>query len=157
MNSRYTTVGLVWVMVLCVCGSVRAETLRFPADRPVDILHIKLDLTVNIPKKFTGGSAEIRFVPLREVSSIRFDAVDFDVTRVTLGVDGESARPVEYSNDGEVIEILLGDRPLGPADRATLRCAGCHAHACVGMFTECRDLSPRPGRTLRRRPYLIVP
>ncbi|MCH7995694.1 MAG: M1 family metallopeptidase [Planctomycetes bacterium] len=121
MNSRYTTVGLVWVMVLCVCGSVRAETLRFPADRPVDILHIKLDLTVDIPKKFTGGSAEIRFVPLREVSSIRFDAVDFDVTRVTLGVDGKSARPVEYSNDGEVIEILLGDRPLDPATRATVR------------------------------------
>lgn len=112
---------LVPVAFLLVVVFVRAEEpRRVAADRPVDILHIKLDLKVDVPKKTVGGTATIDLVALRDLASIRLDAVDFDVSRVTLALGEARAAPVEYVNDGEAIEVLFGDTPLSAGSPATL-------------------------------------
>ncbi|MFQ5461784.1 MAG: M1 family aminopeptidase [Phycisphaerae bacterium] len=111
----------VVVLVLAgVVGSAWAGVLHFPADRPADIEHIKLTLRVDVPKETAQGSASIDLVALRELSSIRFDAVDFDVSGVTMTRDGRN-EPVRYLNDGESITLLLGDQPLPAGEKVSVR------------------------------------
>ena len=76
--------------------AVRAdEPFRAAADRPVDIRHIGLDLTVDIPGKTAVAKAKIDLLALRKVHSIKFDAVDFDVSTVTFARGEAPAAPVE--------------------------------------------------------------
>jgi len=109
---------VVWVFVGFV-SVIRADVLKFPADRPADIKHIKLDLRVDIPKKVAGGTATIDLVALRELSSIRFDAVDFEVASVTI-TRGGNRTDVKHLNDGESIMLLLSDHPLADGEEVTV-------------------------------------
>ncbi|MEK7731386.1 MAG: aminopeptidase, partial [Planctomycetota bacterium] len=86
------------------------EPVRFAADRPVDIKHIALDLRVDVPAKHVEGTATIDFVAQREVSSVRFDAVEFVVTTVTLARDARPPAPADYLNGGESIEVFFGEK-----------------------------------------------
>lgn len=97
------------------------EPVRFAADRPVDVKHIALDLRVDVPAKRVEGSATIDLVALREVSSVRFDAVDFAVTNVTLARGESPPTPADYRNDGQRIEVFFGGQPLGEKMSATIR------------------------------------
>ncbi len=108
----------VWV-VLTGMATTDAGELHFPADRPADIVHIKLDLHVNVPDKSVGGTATIDLVALRELRSIRFDAVDFDVTSVTMTRGGRRSS-TSYQNDGQSITLLLGARPLAAGEKASV-------------------------------------
>ncbi len=96
------------------------EPIRFAADRPVDIKHIALDLRVDVPAKHVEGTATIDLTALREVSSVRFDAVDFAVSKVTLARDSGAPAPADYSNDGKSIEVSFGDSPLGEGSGAKI-------------------------------------
>jgi len=102
-----------------VAGSAWAGELHFPADRPADIEHIKLTLRVDVPEETAQGSASIDLVALRELSSIRFDAVDFDVSGVTMTRDGRRDS-VRHLNDGESITLLLGDHPLPAGEKVSV-------------------------------------
>jgi aminopeptidase N len=86
------------------------EPIRFAADRPVDMKHIALDLRVDVPAKHVEGTATIDLTALREVSSVRFDAVDFAVSKVTLARDSGAPAPADYSNDGQSIEVFFGEK-----------------------------------------------
>lgn len=111
-------VGAVVVVLGCVVP-VRAGELRFPADRPADITHLKLDLRIDIPKERCTGAATIDLTALRELSSIRFDAVDFEVSGVTM-TRGKERHAVRFLNDGDSITLLLSDAPLRSGDKATV-------------------------------------
>jgi len=97
---------------------------RFAADRPLDLEHIALDLRVDVPKKYVEGGAVLDLVALREVTSIRLDAVDFTVSAVTVARDGREAVAADYQNDGKSIEVFLGE-PLaeGAKVRVTIHYA----------------------------------
>ena len=69
------------------------EPLRFAGERPVDVKHIALELKVDVPAKGVEGTATIDLVALREVSSVRFDAVDFAVNGITLTRDSIVPKP----------------------------------------------------------------
>ncbi|MFQ5413003.1 MAG: M1 family aminopeptidase [Phycisphaerae bacterium] len=118
---RSRIVFAVWLLASVGVGF--ADTLRFPADRPVDIQHIRLDLNIDLPGKTASGTATTRLVALRDVPSIRFDAVDFDVASVTLVRRGGPAKDVDFINDGASIEVLLGDDPLVRGETAMVRLA----------------------------------
>jgi aminopeptidase N len=90
---------------------------RFAADRPADVKKIAIDARVDIPAKRFQGTAVVDVVALREISSIRFDAVDFDVSNVTISHDGGPSQPADYRNDGESIEMFFQEKPL-PAGAA---------------------------------------
>jgi len=96
------------------------EPTRFAADRPVDIKHIALELKVDVPAKHVEGTATIDLAALREVSSVRFDAVDFAVTKVTLARGESPPAPADFRNDGQGIEVFFGDQPLGERMSATI-------------------------------------
>jgi len=96
------------------------EPTRLSADRPVDIKHIALDLKVDVPAKHVEGTATINLAALREVSSVRLDAVDFNVTKVTMARGESPPAPADYRNDGQSIEVFFGDQPLGEKMSATI-------------------------------------
>ncbi len=122
MHTRALRVVSV-VSVLVLAANLMAaddEPLRVAGDRPADIVHIKLDLKVDIPAKTVAGTATIDLVALRDLKSIRFDAVDFKVSGVKLSRGEGAPLPIEYVNDGDSIEVLLGDRALETNARATV-------------------------------------
>ena len=53
---------------------------RFPADRPVDSLHIRLNLNVDLKQKSVAGTASVDLDALRDVSTVTFDAANLDVS-----------------------------------------------------------------------------
>lgn len=101
-------VAVFWVGV-ARAGDEPKDPQRFAADRPVDCLHIKLELNVNVAEKHVYGKARIDLVALREVSSIVLNAVNFETSAVRLAIDGRKPVAVEYVNDGEKIEVLPAD------------------------------------------------
>ncbi len=120
---RRTTRCLLAVLTLCCLNTATSaeEPLKTAGDRPADIRHIKIDAAVDIPKKTFTGSATIDLVALRELSAIRFDAVDFDVDKVTFARGEGPAAPIEFVNDGKAIEVIIGDNPLTRGTAATVR------------------------------------
>lgn len=88
-----------------------ADEFRPIADRPVDIRHIRLDLDVDLPHKHVDAVASIELTPLREVSSVAFDAVNFETSAVAVAVAPDSLKPARYANDGKRVEVFF-ERPL---------------------------------------------
>ena len=76
-----------------------AEPLRTAGDRPVDIQHIRLDLTVDLPKKTVDAAATLTLKALRPLASFALDAVDFEVKKVTLA-NGDNALILIELNGG---------------------------------------------------------
>jgi aminopeptidase N len=101
-------------------SSPSTEPLRFAADRPVDIRHIALDLRVDVPAKRVEGIARIDLVALRDVSSVRLDAVDLTVTKVTFARGEAEGSDAHYSYDGQSLEAFFGDAPLKEGAAATV-------------------------------------
>ncbi len=120
MYYRILTSILVLLTVTLTAVAQEDGPFRTAGDRPTDIEHIRLDLKVDIPNKTAGGQATIDLVALRDTRSIRFDAVDFDVSRVTIARGEGRPAPVRFTDDGDAIELLLGDAPLVPGTKATI-------------------------------------
>lgn len=97
--------------------STFADTFRAAEDRPLDMLHIALDLAVDIPAKTVAGTATLQLQALRDVSSIRLNAVDFTVSRVTVTRPDQGPVAAEFINDGEHLTVLPGDTPLARGAR----------------------------------------
>jgi aminopeptidase N len=96
--------------VLAIIIAVRAQTpepLRTPADRPVDVKHIRLDLKVDLPNKTVDGVATITLESLRPLNTLSLDAVEFEVTKVTLVGDDNGGTPVPFTHDGKHLDLDL--------------------------------------------------
>lgn len=105
MFRRFVLLCYVVPFVVAATGFVTAdETLRTAADRPIDILHIRLDLDVSLKSKSVSGTATIDFQPNREVSSISLDAVGLDVTRVERIREGNK-QPLDFSSTGDSLLV----------------------------------------------------
>ncbi len=113
---RLGVISLVGVLVLLSAALGRAdeqpqeEPERFAADRPIDCLHMRFELNVDVENKRVIGTARLDIVALREVSSITLDAINFETSKVTLatatGNSSGKAEPVRFINDGKHIEVL---------------------------------------------------
>lgn len=98
----------VALVSLCVGAlALAADGPHFVADRPLDMQHIRLELAIDIPRRHVDGRAMLRMTPLRRVTTVKLDAVDFETHTVSLSVDGQAAVAPDYANDGRCIEILL--------------------------------------------------
>ena len=89
------------------------EPFRTAGDRPIDIQHIRLDLKVDLPQKRMDARATLKLRSLRPITNISLDAVDFQVTGVTL-VDNDK-KPARFSHDGKKLIVDLD--PAWPVDR----------------------------------------
>ena len=107
-------------ILLPATTAVSAETpLRVGADRPIDVLHIRLELNVDLEAKEVSGTAAVQFAALRNLTSLRLDAVDFRTTQVTLSRDDGPARPVDFRDDGKQI-VITPDRAFSAGQRGTV-------------------------------------
>jgi len=114
-----------FVTLLAVCWVAPAlgglVDRHFTADRPIDLVHLKLQMKVDLEKKHVDATATIDLKALRDVSSIRFDAADFQVKTVTLKRDDQQAKPIRFDNDDDAITISLGDKAFKRNDKAQVR------------------------------------
>ena len=90
----------VVVAVAVVSAAWAEEPLRTAGDRPVDIKHLKLTLDVSIEKRQIAGIATLELVTLRPLSTIRLEAIDHQVRRVTGTIADGKAVELEFENTG---------------------------------------------------------
>lgn len=107
--TRFGLIGMV-CMAAWIGRAAAEAPPHFPADRPLDMRHIRLELTVDLERKTVDGRATLDLAALRDVQSITLDAVDFDVSGFQIGVRGETPQDAPYRNTGK---RLIADVPDG--------------------------------------------
>jgi aminopeptidase N len=79
------------------------DTVHYAPDRPADVKHVKLDITLDFEQETISGTASTTFFALYDdLKSVTFDAVELHVEGVTL--DGKA---LEFSNDGKKLVVTL--------------------------------------------------
>jgi len=102
-------------LLLLFLSVAAAQEPRFAADRPVDLLHLRLDAATDPRTRGFSATAAWDLVALRDLAALSFDAVGLMVREVA--VDGTPAR---FRNDGARLEI---DAPLRAGERRTVAIA----------------------------------
>ncbi len=69
------------------------------------IEHIALDLDVDLAGKAVHGTALLDVKAVRDLSEIRLDAIDLQVSSVSLNKPNAQPAPASFTNDGENLEI----------------------------------------------------
>lgn len=92
------------------------EPLRTAADRPVDILHIKLELDVQLKKKSVAGRATLDFTALSALQTLTLDAVSHEVSTIQARTAKETLK-VTWTNSGEQLTINFA-RKLNRGEKA---------------------------------------
>lgn len=102
------------------------EILRTAGDRPIDIEHIKLDIEVFLKEKRIAGTASLDFTCLRDLQTVRLDAVGHEVTQVHwIVADGNDfpagGATVDFENTEQELRIHLGKQtPRGSGHRLVI-------------------------------------
>jgi aminopeptidase N len=117
---RIYSISLAITLAFLSTTTFGEPATRFARDRKVDALHIKLDLNVDLEKKFVDALASIDVLAMREVSTVTLDAIDLGVSKVTVTRPDHGTYTVDFTNDGKHILVPLGP-PLRPGERATIR------------------------------------
>lgn len=127
--SRYCkplAMAALWALALaCPAQRTGAEEFDKPhvsADRPMDMKHIKLEMSVDLPNKHVDSVATLKLTALRPVTSVKLNAVDFTTKAVLLAVGGDATPPHEarFSNDGKYIEVFF-DQLVSPGTDVLVR------------------------------------
>ncbi|MGD1911740.1 MAG: M1 family aminopeptidase [Rivularia sp. (in: cyanobacteria)] len=76
---------------------------QYNPDRPGQVKHIFLDLSLDIPNQTLSGSCKITLVPIRNgVNRLQLDAVNLNIESVAVG-----ETPQKFDYDGEHLDIEL--------------------------------------------------
>src|SRR5947208_79806 len=76
----------------------------WPRDRVVDIVHIKIDIRLDVPNKSVSGTATHTVAPLNDGTRwLELDAVDMEISAVTV-----ARQPAPFDYDGRTVRIDLG-------------------------------------------------
>ena len=95
--------------------------LHFPADRPVDMKHIRLDLRIDLDDKRADARATLDMAALRDLSNITLNAVGFETKEATVTIAGGPPQTCKLENDGEKITLKLPEPlPRGRDVTATI-------------------------------------
>ena len=102
-----------FLFLCCAIPAIAADApYRAAQDRPVDVLHLKLDVELSLEEKRLAGTATIDFAPLRLVKTLTLDAVDHDVSAVAwLDGDGSEQGRITWENSGKEL-IVAFPNPL---------------------------------------------
>lgn len=80
---------------------------RYSRDRVVDVAHIRLTLSFDLPHKKLMGTAELTVIPIdSDVRTLSLDACDMEIGEVTAG-----GQPVVSHYDGAQLRIDLAEPP----------------------------------------------
>jgi aminopeptidase N len=76
----------------------------WPRDRVVDVVHIKIDIKLDVPNKAVAGTATHTVAPLNDGARwLELDAVDMQISAVTV-----ARQPAKFDYDGRKLRIDLG-------------------------------------------------
>jgi len=79
------------------------DALHYAPDRPADVRHVKLDITLDFEQETVSGTAYTTFAVLyEEVKTIALDAVELAIERVTV-----ADKPVAYTTTDEKLLVTL--------------------------------------------------
>ena len=95
--------------------SLPGATEHYAAPRPVRVLHVSLDVSLDFERAAVSGTCTTRLAAVRGVDTVSFDAVELEVSEVT--VDGKAAR---FANSGRHLHVTL-PRKLKPGAEAEVR------------------------------------
>ena len=115
--------GALALPVLCLLLSATSfaeEELRTAASRPVDILHIRLDLDVKLKERTVAGSATIDFAAIQPARILSLNAVGHEVSRVLVPGAGAESKSLSFENTGKTLDIDLG-RTLARGDKLQIQ------------------------------------
>ena len=102
---------------------------HYNPDRPGQVEHIFLDLTLDIPNQICTGTCQIRLNPVREgIEQLTLDAVDLDIHEVRVG----RTKPT-FDYDGEQLQVYL-KQPTQAEKPITLAIAYTVAHPQRGLY-----------------------
>jgi aminopeptidase N len=91
------------------------DTPHYPPDRPADVKHIKIDITLDFEQETISSTVYTTFTTLfEEIQSISFDAVELHVQKVTI--DDNEAR---HSASDKKLTVQL-DRPYQHGEEFTV-------------------------------------
>jgi aminopeptidase N len=99
-----------------LAGPVR----HYPTDRPVDMLHIRLDVRVDLKTKTLKGHATLDCAALRDVSTIQLDSVGLNPKNLTVQPFDEKSVPCDFEDDGSHITLAL-PKPLPAGQKLTIQ------------------------------------
>ena len=81
----------------------------WPRDRVVDVLHMKVDVRLDVPNKRVIGTVTHTVAPMNDgVVAAEFDAIDMDIQSVVV-----AKQPATYRYDGAKLFVELGTRKKG--------------------------------------------
>ncbi|MHC4136180.1 MAG: M1 family aminopeptidase [Planctomycetota bacterium] len=124
----------LWLALLVLPLPAAAQELRFAADRPLDLRHVKLVAGVDLEKKTLRGRVTLQIVALRDTSAIRLDAVRLEISRVEVyRGNPERPQPAEHVSDGETLEIQV-PQPLRRGEPVTVHVDYTCAEPQAGLY-----------------------
>ncbi len=83
------------------------DHLHYAPDRPADVKHVKLEITLDFEQETIAGTASTTFSALyEEVKTVSFDAVELQIKKVAL----ENGPLLQYSTSAKKLIVTL-DRP----------------------------------------------
>ncbi len=79
------------------------DALHFAPDRPADVRHVKLDITLDFEQETVSGTVYTTFAALyEEISTITFDAVELAIEQVTI-----EGKAVRYTSTDKTLTVTL--------------------------------------------------
>ena len=114
--------------------------VQFPPDRPADVKHVKLDISLDFDQETVSGTAYTTFSALfEEVTSVTFDAIELHIDEVTLVGGGKLAYSV-----GEKQLVVTLDRVYQHGEEFTVAISY-HARPRIGL-NFVKPAPEEPGR-----------
>jgi aminopeptidase N len=97
---------LALTFVLLAAQTARSdEAFRTAPDRPFSVEHIALDLDVDLAGKAISGSASLDVRAVRDLGSIRLDAMGLEVASVSVARPNAQPAPAHFANGGEHLDV----------------------------------------------------
>src|SRR5437588_527528 len=96
---RFIVVSIIFLLASVMRAG--EPEMHFPADRPLDLEHIRLNVRVDLKKKTLDGQAAIDLTALRDVTRVRFDHPNQkQTTEIVCTVD----KPNSVISNGKLVE-----------------------------------------------------
>ncbi|MEZ6045926.1 MAG: M1 family aminopeptidase [Planctomycetaceae bacterium] len=84
------------------------DKLRTPEGRDTDIVHIKLDLKIDIEAEDVSGTASLNFQPFKELNQLTLDAVGLEVSSIRLkSITREEPLELRFESDSDSLTIYF--------------------------------------------------
>jgi aminopeptidase N len=95
-------------VLFLLTATLSAQELKFAADRPIDVHHLRLEGRIDLKERTFKGTATLDISTLRALKHIRLDAVALEVKKITVpGIKADQSTELKFTNTGTELLIDL--------------------------------------------------